>query len=848
MKTYTDWHGAADWSWLVFYGVLAAASAALVFLLYRYERNLISRTLGWTLLVLRLAVVALIFVAFLEPVRITEIDRERTGRILVAVDVSESMDTVDAHATDAEKLRWARALGMIGNADINARLDRWQTALDAGDEPEWVSVDEGRDPAQRERLAAARRDNLQTVFQQLSQLSRREIARRLLVSGSSPLLGKLEQLGLLEVSLFAGQSAALDPKILDERLKSADPQALPGETDLGQSVTPATGGKHDVPVAGVIVLTDGRHNSAESENKLIARLAGVAAPVYPVLIGSEQRPVDLAIGTLDYPRQPVSQDDHPLVTATLRTSGFEGRDLTVTLVPEAGTGGETLTETVKVAGPVTEARFSLTAAELGRHRYTIRTDVLPGETRDDNNSRSFTVTVVDDEADVLVMDGEARWEFRYLDNALKRDEQVKVQEVVFRQPFMGLLPESFFPRRLDVPMDLEALTESPFAPFDVVILGDVGPNQMPPGGWELLDRFVREDGGTLVIQGGRRHMPLGYTDAPLLQALLPVKDLRSINLTGRSEEGPPLERGFRLSLTPDGREETFLKFSDDIEEDTRIREQLPGHTWGLVGEAKGEATVLAAYIPPGAKQTLDVERENAIVVRQQAGFGQVLWIGLDSTWRWRHRLGDEYHHRFWGQLVRWAARFKALAKNEFVAFGPVQPSVESGDPALFRASWTRNFLDRFPNLRAQGIVSRLDDPQHAPVQTFDLTPGSGGPLDFQGQALNLPPGDYRVELQVDSADLGTEKVIAELQVQEPSTSELSDISGNRPLLETMAEFTEGRMLLPHEATQIPDIFRTVTDTTTERSELALWNSWPYLLLFFALLTTEWVLRKLNGLP
>ena len=34
--------------------------------------------------------------------------------MLVAVDLSESMNTTDQHAAPAEKLRWARALGMIG--------------------------------------------------------------------------------------------------------------------------------------------------------------------------------------------------------------------------------------------------------------------------------------------------------------------------------------------------------------------------------------------------------------------------------------------------------------------------------------------------------------------------------------------------------------------------------------------------------------------------------------------------------------------------------------------------------------------------------------------------------------
>lgn len=848
MKSYITWHGTADLSWLLSYGLLALVCAGLVLWLYRYERQLISRPLGWTLLTLRLATILLVFLALLEPLRITEIDRERTGRILVAVDVSESMDTVDQHAKPAEQLHWARALGMIGNADINERLDQWQAAYDAGREPEWATVQEAPDPARRRQLADARRENLHAVFDQLSQLSRKELTRRLLTGGSAPVLKQLAELGLLEVSLFAGQSAAVPVEDLAAAIEKPGDVLLREETDLALPVSPAVGGDGDVPVAGVVVLTDGRHNASESENRLVSRMAGVAAPVYPVLIGSEERPKDLAFGTLDYPRQPVSQDDHPLIRVALRTAGYEGQEVEITLTPDDGAPGEVETRKLRVTGPITEAQFTLDAPELGRFRYTVSTPVRPGETRADNNSRSFSYSVVDDESDVLLVDGEARWEFRFLDNALRRDEQIKLQEVVFRQPYMKVLDESFFPRRLEVPANAENLSESPFAPFDVILLGDVPESQLSPAAWELLDRFVREEGGTLVIQAGKRHMPLGYGRNPILEALLPVTELRVLNRAGRADEAPPDERGFHLTLTPDGKDETFLRFAEDPAENERIWKELPGQMWGLIGDAKGEATVLACVLPEGAKQTLETERENAVIVRQQAGFGQVLWIGIDGTWRWRHRVGDQYHHRFWGQLARWGARFKALAKNENVAFGPVQPSIQAGENAQFRASWSRNYLQRFPNVKARGVVSKADDPTGQPVLTFDLSPSPTAPLDYDGLAIGLRPGEYKVKLEVDSAELGDEPVVAELQVQEPATSELSDISANRPLLETIADFTKGRLLLPHELAELPQIFHGVSESTTLRSEQSLWDSWPLLLLFFTLLTLEWVLRKVNGLP
>src|SRR5438046_1102523 len=120
----------------------AVIAGVLLLLLYRAERRLVAWPVGVGLIVLRLLVVGAIVVALLEPVLTRTMDREHTGRIVVALDLSDSMGTADEHASKSEKLRWARALGMIGNKAIDARLDQWIADFDAGREPEWVAPQE----------------------------------------------------------------------------------------------------------------------------------------------------------------------------------------------------------------------------------------------------------------------------------------------------------------------------------------------------------------------------------------------------------------------------------------------------------------------------------------------------------------------------------------------------------------------------------------------------------------------------------------------------------------------------------------------------------------------------------
>ncbi len=54
-----------------------------------------------------------------------------------------------------------------------------------------------------------------------------------------------------------------------------------------------------------------------------------------------------------------------------------------------------------------------------------------------NNQAKAIIRSLDEEIRVLVIDGEARWEYHYLASALMRDPQVKAERVVFIQPRMA---------------------------------------------------------------------------------------------------------------------------------------------------------------------------------------------------------------------------------------------------------------------------------------------------------------------------------------------------------------------------------------------------------------------------
>ena len=75
------------------------------------------------------------------------------------------------------------------------------------------------------------------------------------------------------------------------------------------------------------------------------------------------------------------------------------------------------------------------------------------------------------------------------------------------------------------------------------------------------------------------------------------------------------------------------------------------------------------------------------------------------------------------------------------------------------------------------------------------------------------------------------------------TSELIELAAARDPLDRLAAATGGRVLADHEAGQLAPMLRARTKTITRTEEIRLWDQPAALVLFFGLLTIEWVARS-----
>ncbi len=324
------------WLWLAA-GVVAVV---LLLVLYKYERKLVSRGAGLALLALRLAAVLALVVALFEPIAQRVYTEKVRGRVIVGVDLSESMATTDPARPTEEREKLRSALGLSPSDSVEA-------------------------------------------------LTRREIARRLLEGDWLQALRKRHD---VEMIGFARDAATgLTPQSLTNRLahppKSNDPEGL--TTDwrpvLERGLEQGQGG---APVLGVVLLTDGLQNApgSRAEDPAADRLAARGVPVYPVLIGSTEAPRDVAIAALKAPER-VSKGDTADVEVTLKLDGeVPGTGVPVTLErPGAEPIHKTITRPADGTRPVVTFRVPLD--EAGTVPLHVSVGPVEGDLRPDNDRR-----------------------------------------------------------------------------------------------------------------------------------------------------------------------------------------------------------------------------------------------------------------------------------------------------------------------------------------------------------------------------------------------------------------------------------------------------------------------------
>ncbi|MEZ6047357.1 MAG: hypothetical protein R3C11_17600 [Planctomycetaceae bacterium] len=820
--------------------LLITLASYFIYRLLKQEQQLVSRPVGLALLILRSLILLLLLVTLWKPAFINTYSQQRIGKLVVALDVSQSMQTRDVHASTPEKLRWARALEWVTPETEIAST----TPLESKAETE-----EGVQEAPPSEIL---NENLDPLFERLSGLSRADILSRTLERQESSFLDRLSQQHELEFLNFAGDailtSSPVEAKsITDEATQENNEELQPEATDLNQVQQKTIQFTGTQPVTGLVIFTDGQHNEADDPLELTSSLKQLDIPIYPVLVGSEQRPADIILHQVTAPPA-VYLNDESTVSINVETIDIPNQEVQVEFYHQ----GELIEQQSFVSAPDHQSTktltFTLQTATADQHHYEIVVQTNSNEFTAENNRQHFTQQVLDNTIHVLLIDNNPRWEFRFLHNALERDERIELQTILLTPPLLdsGAQPLSTpFTKEIKLNPDFE---QSLFAGHDLLILGDISTTLLSNSlstdqqalFYEQLKQFVSEEGKTLILLPGSNVLQNWFMETTLNE-LSPLSD--PYRIEPQENVSKPLPLGMPLLPTSSGYETSFIQLADQAPQNIAVWQRLPGQFGAYTGTPKPAAeTLLEAF--PNPNQT-----GKAVMLYHQYGQGQVVWMGIEGTWRWRRRVGDKFHHRFWGQVARWSTQSKLSVETDLVRFGPERPEGIPGQPIRLHAHFASTLLDQLKDLNPQIAVYLL--PHRADEEPILKLPLLSYPSRRQSMTTvveNLQEGDYEFVLELDDRTLFPEEIVAPYVVRAVPSREETETIANRALLTQLADQTGGKLFELDQLHEIPDIIKPGSATQNRIQQTHLWTHPFWLASFIILLASEWLLRKWHGLP
>jgi hypothetical protein len=822
----------------------------LVVRIYRNELRHVGLPLSLILLTLRFAaIIALCLILLFNPILVSSVKEEVKGRVLVALDCSDSMTVSDTERPLVEKLKLGKLLRLTTHLASEYQHDHWIQQLQRDGSVRFDTIG-----------GMEERKRFNKVVDRLNEIPRLTIAERILNRDGLGFVSSLETRHDVNLVLFGNQLTPI-PAHGSETLESLERQRNPNVdyTDLKLPLAYAIDtvanqfqtGKSQL--LGVVLLTDGQHNWGESPVNLAAELGRREVPIFPIVIAHEEPPADLAVVAAKARSGTVFKGSTVLIEAEVRVTRWPAGPIRVMLsFPENfdQVSPESLIVTIEHDGldKTYPVMFRAQMDTPGQHLLRVSVETQEADRFPENNSRLVRVNVVKDRARVMLIDGENRWEFHYLHTALGRDPNMDVRAIVFRQPRIGAITDDAELRRSGTPATKLPDDTEVFSFYDCIVLGDIEPTQFTQQDWKQIEKYVSDAGGTLVLSAGKRAMPLLHMGhgSDTLRKLLPIRD----PYVFESQEG------FSLEMTEEASAAWFLSLGDNHADSLAVWNQLPRHYWAAIGHAKDGAEVLA--VVPGGQM-----RERVVIARQNYGFGRVLYVGIDSTWRWRFKIGDNYHHRFWGQVTQWAASDRLLPVTNAsgtIQFGTREPVYTDGQKiqVVVRSTETIQRLSSDTLKRAQ--VIRLPDELNAhetPISLVTLTHPEGQPRDLIGTLPELTPGRYAVELDIPEwsnelhgppgPDGRNTRLRSKFEIIPPDNKELVDVAANLPLLEELAQVSGGKVYTLDAVNELLETLSTRSAMREYIMEKSLRMSWWTFAVIIGLLTCEWGLRKWAGL-
>ena len=358
-------------------------------------------------------------------------------------------------------------------------------------------------------------------------------------------------------------------------------------------------------------------------------------------------------------------------------------------------------------------------------------------------------------------------------------------------------------------------------------LTDLPADYLAPRQHKLLADAVRKGAGLIMLGGRSSFGPGGWAQTDLADVL----HVEIHPFDGQLEP----EGGIKLVPNNLGLTSYLLQIGATRTETAKLWDMMPPVLGtSRFGEPKRLAEILA--------QTPGPNPEPLLVAMDGPGAGRVIAYGGD-TWVWARATeeGRIAHRKFWRQVIFWLSHKENQGDNQ-VKLSLDRRRISVGQTVELSVTARDSKGSPLTGLAFDTKVEREGlNPSSEPVELYTQGDEAKGSYAAVGQ-----PGDYKVTVVArhNGEEVGRDS--SRFLVYQDDR-ELENPQADLALARQIAEITGGESV-PQErlGKYLKGIEQSAFTEYLSPTEHKIWDNWPFLLVFTALLTLEWWLRKRHG--
>ena len=600
------------------------------------------------------------------------------------------------------------------------------------------------------------------------------------------------------------------------------------ETRLSDAIGRARQELDAVPLSGLVVLSDGADNGEQGIATELASLRARAVPVFTVGIGSERFQRDVEIDRVELPRQ-VLEGSAFVASVIIRQRGYAGERVPLVVEDE---GRVIAREEVELPpdGAASPVRVQVTVKEAGARTLRFHVPLRPREQVAQNNERRALLDVKHAREKVLYVEGEPRYEVRFIRDAVAADSNLQL--VVLQRT----AENKFLRLNVDGPQELGGgfpATRAELFRYRAVVLGSIEASAFTQDQLRMLADFVSVRGGGMLFLGGRRSFAEGgYAGTPLAD-VLPVY----IEGDAVPDSLAPFTT-LTARLTPAG-----------------VVHPVTQHAAPARGERSASSAIVRipvssvnrmSRLKPGAVTLLESSegrQRYPMLAYQRFGRGLAVAMPIQDSFRWYMDadvpVEDVAYRTLWRRLLRWLTSDTPDQLRVSTSADRVRP----GAAVAIRAEVADSSFVRRNDAR---VVARVRAP-------------SGVEREIPLEWVVDRDGEYAGSYTSDETGIHAVKVVATAQrgsqtIEDSTHIAVADLGAEfygaemrRPLLTRIADETGGRFYTPETMRTLPEDIAMSKRGVTVVQQMDLWDMPAVLLLLVVLLSAEWAYRRRRGL-